>query len=237
MNNVLRVMTKGLACLCVATVIAQATALTAMWLKGALDRPRLYRVLAALHGIDILTVHAQLLARQEPADTEQVSYTARWEADTRKSLDLDLRETAISKGLLELGSLQTALQSDQSRLRELKQAYDARLKELLDEEQTASRRELQRTLEAIRPDQAKQQIVKMMEDDAMDDVVAIMKTMPIDKRKKIIAEFKQREDEERLFEILKNIRTGEPTATQIQDARDRLAEIGPGPPAFQEPVP
>jgi hypothetical protein len=230
-------MTKGLACLCVATVIAQATALTAMWLKGALDQPRLYRVLAALHGIDILTVHAQLLARQEPADTEQVSYTARWEADTRKSLDLDLRETAISKGLLELGSLQTALQSDQSRLRELKQAYDARLKELLDEEQTASRRELQRTLEAIRPDQAKQQIVKMMEDDAMDDVVAIMKTMPIDKRKKIIAEFKQREDEERLFEILKNIRTGEPTATQIQDARDRLAEIGPGPPAFQEPVP
>jgi hypothetical protein len=237
MNNVLRVMTKGLACLCVATVIAQATALTAMWLKGALDRPRLYRVLAALHGIDILAIHAQLLDRQEPADTEQPSYTARWEADTRKSLDLDLRETVISNGLLEMGNLQTALQSDQSRFRELRQAYDTQLKELLDEEQAASRRELQRTLEAIQPSQAKQQIVKMLEDDAMDDVVAILKSMPIDKRKKIIGEFKQREDEERLFEILKNIRTGEPVATQIQEARDRLAETGPGTRAAKEPIP
>ena len=98
---------------------------------------------------------------------------------------------------------------------------------MAEEEQATSLKELQRTLEAIKPAQAKEQIVKMLEDDAMDDVVTILKSMAIDKRKKIIAEFKAGPDTEWLYDILKNIRMGEPLVSQIKEAQDQINESGP----------
>lgn len=229
MNRVVHAVGRAFLYLCVATVIAQVAGIGTLWFKGALDRPRLYRVLAALHGIDILAMHAQRLARQETPQPQQPVLAQREAADGRKSLDIDLREMAVNKGLLDMQNLQTALRTERARFQDLKQAYDTRLQQLLEEEQLAARREVQRTLEAIQPAQAKQQILKMIDDDAMDDVVAIIKSMPIDKRKKIIAEFKQRDDERVLFDILKNMRMGEPAVTQIEEARNRLAEIGSAP--------
>ena len=226
-RKLLGILSAVLIYLCVATVIAQVSAVTAMSVKGALTQDRLVRVLAALHGIDIVTMHAEIAAEKKATEKEQASYEARIEAQKLKSLDLDLREKALEKGLLDITNLQTTLQTDQSRFQDLKQSYDAKLKELAEEEQSNSMRELQRTLEAMRPDQAKQQIAKMVEDDAMEDVVTILKNMAIDKRKKIIAEFKQGADEDMLFEILTNIRTGEPMGTQIQDTRDKLRQFGP----------
>ena len=69
-------------------------------------------------------------------------------------------------------------------------------------------------------------IMKMIEDNAMDEVVTIMRNMPIDKRKKIIAEFKDGPDTQALYDILKNLRKGEPMASQIQEAQDKLNEFG-----------
>jgi ACT domain-containing protein len=74
----------------------------------------------------------------------------------------------------------------------------------------------------MQPEQAKGQLLKMLEDDAMEDVVTIVTNMPADKRKKILAEFKVGTDAEQLYEILKNIRKGEPIASTIQDARQSL---------------
>ena len=93
----------------------------------------------------------------------------------------------------------------------------------------ASRKELQRTIEAMRPEQAKAQLLKMLDDEAMDDVVTIVKSMPVDKRKKIIAEFKEGTDADRLYEILKNILRGEPNASTIQEARNSLKPAAPTP--------
>ncbi len=61
----------------------------------------------------------------------------------------------------------------------------------------------------------------------MTDVVALMKRMSLDKRKKVIAEFKTPEDEDHLFEILTNIRQGEPLATQIEEAHEQLTQLSP----------
>jgi hypothetical protein len=57
---------------------------------------------------------------------------------------------------------------------------------------------------------------------AMTDVVTILKGMSLDKRKKIIAEFKSAEDSMRLHEILKEIRLGEPEVSLIQGTRDQV---------------
>jgi hypothetical protein len=212
---------------CVATVIALVTAIVAMWFKGALDEERLYRVLASLHGVDMVTMQRELIQEMKAPDMEQPSAATRMDQQMLKSLDLDLRELAMAKGIESLGAIETQLQTETTRFEKLKKDYAVKLKEIEDEERATAMKELQRTMEAIRPAQAKEQILKMLDDNAMDDVVSILRNMAIDKRKKIIAEFKQGADAEKLYEILKNIRLGEPIVSQIEDARDELNQFGP----------
>ena len=50
--------------------------------------------------------------------------------------------------------------------------------------------DVRRTLETIKPKQAKELLVLMLEQKEMDDVVVLMAGMPDGKRAKIIAEFK-----------------------------------------------
>ena len=54
-----------------ATVLAQVAALGGLAAKGALDRGRLLRVVAALHGLDLVTMQAQLVAPKKSTDAEQ----------------------------------------------------------------------------------------------------------------------------------------------------------------------
>jgi hypothetical protein len=217
---------------CVATVVAIVAAFAGLWFKGALDRGRAYRVLAALHGLDIVTMQEQLIAKQSEVNQEQPSYADRIQQLTCKSLDLDLREDAVFNSWFQMNDLRVELEVQTARFDELKSTYAAKLQQLADEEQANALQELQRTLEAIQPAQAKDQILKMLDDradpNAMDDVVTVLKNMPIDKRKRIIGEFDQGNDADRLYEILKNIRKGEPTASQTRETQEKLNEFGGG---------
>jgi hypothetical protein len=221
-KKVFSLLTTAFIFFCVATIIAQIAALSALGAKGALDRGRLYRVLAALHGVDVVTMQTKLMAQTKSSKQEQPSYESRLEAQNLKSLDLDLRETAIDKGLLDLLNLQTSVKTEQTAFQDQRQSYDAKLKDMVDEVQTSSMKDLQRTIEAMRPAQAKEQLLKMLNDKAMGDVVTILKNMPADKQKKLVAEFKAGSDAEQLYQILKNIRAGEPVVSQIEDARKAL---------------
>ena len=222
MKRIFSLLTTAFIYLCVATMIAQTAAVSALWAKGALDRGRLYRVLAALHGLDVVTMQTQLMSQKKATEQEQPSYDTRVEAQSLKSLDLDLRETAIDKGLLDLLNLQTSVRTEQTQFQQQRQSYDAKLTDMVAEVQTTSMKELQRTIEAMRPEQAKTQLLKMLDDKAIGDVVTIVKNMPADKQKKIIAEFKEGPDVDQLYQILKSIRAGEPVVSQIEDARQQL---------------
>ncbi|MHB8955781.1 MAG: hypothetical protein ACYC4U_22610 [Pirellulaceae bacterium] len=223
MKKIIALGTTVFAYFCVATIIAQAAAVGTLWAKGALDRGRMYRVLAALQGIDLVTMQAQLVSPRNVADTEQPSLAARLETQQLKNLDMDLREASIDNGRNDLLALQKELSDQQSAFVGAKKAYDTVLKEMVEEQMSARMKELQRTIEAMQPAQAKAQLLKMLDDDAMDDVVALVTNMPSDKRKKIIAEFNEGTDADQLYEILKFIRQGEPIASTIQEARDILA--------------
>ena len=50
--------------------------------------------------------------------------------------------------------------------------------------------------------------------------------MAIDKRRKIVAEFKQPNDAAMLHEILEKMRTGEPISSEIQEVQDDTKQLG-----------
>jgi hypothetical protein len=217
---------------CIGTVISLTVISAMLWWKGVLTEERIYGMLAALQGIQP-PPPPKLTALD--TDAEQPSFEQILNARLRASLDLDLRESAIDKALGDLRTIETALKSESSRLDSWKQSFDKRLTDLQSAASEASLREVQQTLEAIQPKQSKDQLMKMLAEpktptnDPMEDVVRILKAVQLDKRKKILAEFKTPEEIEKLHEILRVIRTGGSDTELIDDTRKQLQQQGPTP--------
>jgi hypothetical protein len=215
---------------CIGTSLTLAVFVGMLWWKGGLSGDRLMGMLAAVQGIDLASAAATLPVAEEPND-EQVSYSDILQQRAMAGLDLDLRESAIDKSLGELRNLETLTRTERERLDLWKQSFDQRLANLETQASDTSLRELQTTLEAMAPKQAKEQILMMLdsptrdeEDQPMRDVVTIFKTMPIDKRRKIVGEFKTPDETAKLAEILHEIRLGTPDSELIRDTRSQLQQ-------------
>ena len=61
---------------------------------------------------------------------------------------------------------------------------------------------------------------------AMNDVVRMIKAMPLDKRKKIMGEFKTAQESEKLKEILREIRLSPVEMDLLRDSRKQLEGDG-----------
>jgi hypothetical protein len=231
MKAALRWAASLLIALSIGTLVSLVILLAMLWWKGALADERLLGMLAALQGIEPLPA-APAAAHLDP-DAEQPSLDQLMQARLRTSLDLDLRESAVDKGLGDLRSLESAIRTERSRLNVWREDFDQRLARLETAATDAALLQLQQTLQAIAPKQAKDQIMKMLEDpptpndDPMQDVVTILKAMPLEKQKKLIAEFKTPEETEKLAEILRNIRLGTPDTDLLRQTRNQLQQPSP----------
>ena len=216
---------------CIGTVLAGVVLGGVMWSKGALSGDRLTALMAAIYGLPFpsklatTNVNGTVAAVNEAPSFEQVQ-----ERRMLANLDLDLRESAVDKSLADLRNLETQIRDERKRLDQWKLSFDKRLADLENANTNQAMQELQRTLEAMAPKQAKEQVLKIMEapptknNRPLDDVVTLLKSMPADKRKKILAEFKTADEAEKLSNILKEIRLGTPDSDLIRDSRSQLQQ-------------
>ncbi len=211
----------------IGTLVSVVVITGMLWSKGALNDERIYGMLAALQGIKPPPPEntSVLNSQTETPSIDQIRGLR-----MRASLDLDLRESAIDKALGDLRTIETSLQNETKRLDSWKQSFDKRLSDLQTAATDSALREVQQTLEAIQAKQAKEQLVKMLEepksptDDPIEDVVRILKAMPLDKRKKILAEFKTPEENITLAEILRVIRLGGSDSELLRNTRSQLQQ-------------
>ena len=96
------------------------------------------------------------------------------------------------------------------------------LKELSDEAQDNGLQDVQRTLQSLDPEQAKEQLLIMYDDKRIDDVVTILQAMSTDARKDILAEFTTPAEVEILADILHRISEGMPVSSLIKETDEKL---------------
>jgi hypothetical protein len=227
---------------CVATVVAQAGAVGYLASQGVLTKKKLFNALAALYGVDLHEIEKTTNAEHQPPPHEQPAFDEVLKKRAILARDLDLRETAVDKALVDVRALMAQLKTERERYDQLKQQFDARLAQLEQVFTDNSLQEVQRTLEVMQPKQAKDQILRMLDEATpaerervQRDVVTILKSMPLDKRKKILTEFKTEEEAEKLYEILKQIREGVPDTTLVRETRAQLAQFSPMQPSGSRP--
>ncbi len=219
-----------LAYLCVATVLAQVICVVLFANSGTFTKERFYSLMALVYGIDEAAIRDQAQQVDEvDEDNEEPDMQQIIDARAERHLALDFRIQALDNGTDNLRNMQSSLMEERRRYDQLKASFDQRLKSLEEGIQEDAIVELQRTLEAIDPRQAKDQMLMMLERDraAMIDVVKIIKAMSTDKRKKIMGEFRTEEEQEKLADILDEIRRGMPDTEILRDAREQLQQFAP----------
>jgi hypothetical protein len=214
--------------ICAASFVVAGGGLAWLWLSGRLNDEKSHQILAIVYGVDLQALEAKHAPQRKPLESEQPSFHDVINRRLEKSIDLDLRETAFDKALLELRALEADLRAQRERFDARLREFEVRIAEFRSETLNDGLTNLQLKLEAIQPKQAKDLFMKMIEepadenDDSLNAAVTILKNMPVEKSRKIIAEFKSPQEIEQLHEILSRIRQGRPAADILTEAQRNL---------------
>ena len=204
---------------CMATVLAQAAMLGVLWYKGHLAAARLGEALGAFYGLE--SAAAKALRETRDQREIQVAYGDILERRALASLDLDLRETALDNAMIDLMNQRTRLDDDRKKYTLLLGDFEQRLDELRQGATNRAIQDVQQTIETMRPEQAKAQILLMMDDERLEDVVTLLKSMPRDVLKRILNEF-QDDEKERLYDVIKQILSGTGEGDLIDQVREQI---------------
>lgn len=217
MSKILR----GLAAFCVATVLTQVILLSYFLIRGTLNRNSAIQLIALVNGIDVSGMRLQEIYRQSE-DYEQPSYNEILTQRKMMSLDMDVRLRSQQEFRDELSIMLTDLRTDQDRFSDRLLAFRNELKELSEEAQDNGLQDVQRTLQSLDPEQAKEQLLIMYNDKRIDDVVTILQAMSTDARKDILAEFTTPDDVDILADVLRRISEGMPVSSLIKETDEKL---------------
>jgi len=228
MGKLFRILGAAAAYFSIGTVAALAIIVAGFIHKTQLTRDKWMRMLAAAYGIELPAAAAPPTAPpKSDAPPEQPSFEEMLERRARAARDLELREQTLQALQREVRQQQQTLVEETKRLKTLRENFENELAAMREAAAAAGLDDVRRTLETIKPKQAKEQIVKMLADDRLDEVVELFSQMSDSKRAKIVAEFKTPEEAEQLSRILKRVREGVPLAETADKARATLNQPQP----------
>ncbi|PHS03422.1 MAG: hypothetical protein COA78_18155, partial [Blastopirellula sp.] len=196
---------------CVATIIAQGIGVTFLMSSSALSQSKMYSMLAIIYGIDEDMIRESIEDKApEEIDNEEPNMKAIVDARAERHLSLDFRTRALDGAIENFRAMLNSLAEERRRFDTLKRSLDDSLERQAKGIKEEAILELQRTIEVIDPKMAKEQLLIMIERDekSMNNVVLILKSMPTDKRKKIIDEFRTEEEKQSLADILEELGSG-----------------------------
>jgi hypothetical protein len=211
---------------CAATLIAQLAVLTYVWFAWKIDQVKAVRVLAIACGEEP-AVPVVKEEKKQPPPGEQVSYEEILNRRAIKLRDLELREQALALALDELKFQQQELANNRQEEQQQTTQFAAELKALKEGAEADGRELVRRTLETVKPKQAKEQLLVMLENEEMDEVVLLLADMPENRRAKILSEFKTPEENKKLAEVLRRLREGDPEASLVDKTQQQTSPVKP----------
>lgn len=223
----------GLASLCIylmiGTVLFQTGALALAWWQGHLNADRVKQSALVLYGLDPTDLKASLT--EEPLAPPTLTYSDIQNYRSKMTLDLDLRESSLVSSADDLSQIDGELANRRRRFERIRTDFESTMARLQGAATDRSLKEVRDTIKSLKPDQAADQFVRLINRSRMtgetryrDDMVTILKTLPEATQRKILAEFKTEDKAEYLYEMLTQIRLGMPDVDAIRSTRTRLEQ-------------
>jgi len=204
----------GIGYLCIATVLAAAILIGFGLSSGKLSGAKLVQLRAVLQ--DNSTPRGEIAALS--LDAEQPSYDDILEKRAIDLRQIELREEIVRQNVNLVQSERAEMTAERQAFDNRKKAFDEQLLAMQNTAVVEGEENVRQTIEGIKALQAKDQIMRMLASGEMENVVSLLAAMPMNKRAKIVAEFKTPDESAKLAEILKLMGQGAPVAPVIEDA-------------------
>ncbi len=217
---------------CAATLIAQLVVIAYVWSAWKIDQTKALRMLAIARGEEPAIPPPKEEKKEQPP-AEQVSYEAILNRRAVKLRDLELREQSLALALDELKTQQQELAASRQKERQERTQFASELQSLKEGAEASGRELVRRTLETVKPKQAKEQLLQMLEKNEIDVVVLLLASMPENRRAKILTEFKTPEENEKLAEVLRRLREGQPEASLVDKTQHQMTQSSRSEPGDQ----
>lgn len=211
---------------CVATVLTAAIVVGYFFTHGYLDQEKLSRIIAVARGAELAAPAVEQTAKTPQAGEQQSLDEVERQRAVQSRL-IELREQAIDANLDRVRFEQRKLSNERSQYELLQKGFTEVLDEKRNKAILAGRENMQLIWENIKPKQAKEEILQMIDSGEKNEVVAILSGISITKRARIIGEFKTAEEAAKLEEILRLIREGIPDVLPIDETREELKKFNP----------
>lgn len=212
---------RGFAVICVGTCLTLMILVGYFASRGTLNVETGTKVVALVNGIDITGDRLQRILR-ENEDSEQPDFDEILEARKRKNLDTDLRLRSQSRYRSELSEMLARLVTERERFDERREAFERKLDELEQGAVDEGIAQVQRMMQEMEADKAKEMLKKLFDDQRIDDVVNIVQAIPRDTRRNILAEFETGEENDMLYQVIRRIGEGLPVTSLIDEARGEI---------------
>jgi hypothetical protein len=220
MKNILNLLWMLVICVCVGTVLTQMLLAAVLLPKLKLNRERISQIAAIAQGADAPAKESAKAPAQP--EGEQASYQEIGEARAVKYRNLELREQQLRNNLVQVQSEENKLADDVKRFKQLSEGFNSQLAEVRQSSTSEGMDNVLRTLVSIKPKQAKELLLEMLDKKEIDAVVTFMKQMQDKKRANIIGEFKTDEEKEKISEVLRRLREGMPETKAVDKAQEKL---------------
>jgi hypothetical protein len=206
----------------VGTVLSAASVGGYLAVKWDVNQTKLTQILAVARGIELPAPAAKPDKTPPEPSLDQASYDQLLEARAAKFRNLELREQALRGGLEQLRHDQRRLAEENALVNKARQNLQTQLTAIDKEATDAGWEQNRLSLQSIKAKQAKELLLAMLAKNEMADVVALLTPMSDTKRAKIISEFKTPEEIQKIDEVLRLIRRGEPRTTAAANVRQQL---------------
>jgi len=211
---------------CIGQTLVIVVLLGAFIAKGHFTHHKLEQIAAVIQGVDLVELQHSIDESRAAAKQPQPSLRDLAEARALKSRDLELREQELRNQLNLIRQEQSKLTAEADRYQRIQTDFEQRLKTLREGTVATNFENARLILENMKPRQAKEQLQLMLDEGEMKQAVVLISAMPVDKRAKIITEFKSEKESEELAEMLRLIRAGEPDVTLIDETNASLNRQG-----------
>jgi hypothetical protein len=205
MFKVINILSTLIAYVCIATVITLALAIGYLWHTNRLDDEKVFRIMALLHDVDLNQIAESHRENSDDVPSEEPSITEVSHQQQVLDRNHEVKLLALQRGSQEYHHRFQQLKEQADRNDRLAQDLQSRLKqqqELTTQENIAK---VVSQLEQLKPDVAKELLMRWIDEGRMDDAILLMGKMSETKLSKILKTFETAEELDKLHELHERI--------------------------------
>lgn len=213
---------------CVATVITLVVGIVYLWQTDRLNDEKVFRMVALFHDIDLQQMAEAQRKSIDETPPEEPSLDDVFRRQQLLDRNYELKMLALRKGRQEYDDRLQQLNVLIERRDRQAQEWENRLRE---EQQLSTQEDLATVvghLEMLQKEQAKEELLRWIDDGRMDDAILLMSNMSESRLGKILKTFRGADEMDKLYQVHQRIIDNNQRTTALGKALEELQSAGAG---------